>query len=244
MAEDLKANLASYKLQLQQVESSLAEDPENEDLIKLQKDLQEVIDLTLEMMGTKPGTAGNDESTTEMSSNANNDVAVQHDWKPGDACMAIWSEDGQHYDATIDEILEDGTCTVTFASYGNTDVTNLSLLKVIDPDHKRPGEDGDDGPEAKKQKSKRDLLAAQREYKKKKSQKKAQRFKQLEEERETEKNKWLDFNAKTFSKTNKGKVKKSIFATPDTIKGRVGVGTCGVGGKPMTNFPPHTKWQK
>lgn len=39
-------------------------------------------------------------------------------------------------------------------------------------------------------------MAEQREYKRKKSQKKAQRLKQLEEERESEKNKWLDFNAK------------------------------------------------
>jgi survival-of-motor-neuron-related-splicing factor 30 len=45
----------------------------------------------------------------------------------------------------------------------------------------------------------KDLLAEQREYKRKKSQKKAQRLKQLEEERETEKNKWLDFNTKVTS---------------------------------------------
>ena len=42
----------------------------------------------------------------------------------------------------------------------------------------------------------RDKIAEQREYKKKKTQKKAQRLKAQEEERETEKNKWLDFNAK------------------------------------------------
>lgn len=42
----------------------------------------------------------------------------------------------------------------------------------------------------------KDRIAAEREYKKKKAQKKAQRQKVLEEEREGEKNKWLDFNAK------------------------------------------------
>ncbi|KAL8578888.1 hypothetical protein ACOMHN_001850 [Nucella lapillus] len=77
-----------------------------------------------------------------------------------------------------------------------------------------------------------------------KSQKKAQRLKQMEEERETEKNKWLDFNAKTFSKTSKGKVKKSIFATPDGMSGRVGVGTCGLSGKPMTAYQMQEKWKK
>lgn len=42
----------------------------------------------------------------------------------------------------------------------------------------------------------KDLMATQREYKKKKAQKKAQRMKTMEEERETEKNKWLNFNTK------------------------------------------------
>lgn len=42
----------------------------------------------------------------------------------------------------------------------------------------------------------KDIIAAQREYKKKKTQKKVQKLKQQEEERETDKNKWLSFNAR------------------------------------------------
>jgi len=42
----------------------------------------------------------------------------------------------------------------------------------------------------------KDLSAAQREWKKKKVQKKAQRLKQMEDEREQDKNKWLQFNTK------------------------------------------------
>ncbi|VDI10761.1 survival of motor neuron-related-splicing factor 30 [Mytilus galloprovincialis] len=142
-----------------------------------------------------------------------------------------------YYGSKIDEILEDGTCTVTFDSWGNTEVTNVTILKPIDP-NAVPGSSDD------KHKSKRDKIAEQREYKKKKTQKKAQRLKAQEEERETEKNKWLDFNAKTFSKTNKGKVKKSIFATPDHVNGKVGVGTCGQSGKPMTKYTHQEKWKK
>jgi survival-of-motor-neuron-related-splicing factor 30 len=94
-------------------------------------------------------------------------------------------------------------------------------------------------------KTKKDLTLAQREYKKKKAQKKAQRLKQHEDEREQDKNKWLSFNSKVFSKTNKGKVKKSIFASPEVGVGKVGVGTCGVSGRPMTKFT-HTEkhWKK
>lgn len=46
---------------------------------------------------------------------------------------------------------------------------------------------------------------------------------QLEDMRESEKNKWLQFN----SKTNKKQIVKqqSIFQSPDTPAGRVGVGT-------------------
>ena len=42
----------------------------------------------------------------------------------------------------------------------------------------------------------KDQVVAQREYKRKKAQKKVQRMKALEEEREVEKNKWLSFNTK------------------------------------------------
>lgn len=40
MSDDLVKQLNSYKAQLQQVEVALSTDPENEDLLKLQKDLQ------------------------------------------------------------------------------------------------------------------------------------------------------------------------------------------------------------
>lgn len=40
MSEDLMKQLSSYKAQLQQVEVALSTDQDNEDLLKLQKDLQ------------------------------------------------------------------------------------------------------------------------------------------------------------------------------------------------------------
>lgn len=39
-------------------------------------------------------------------------------------------------------------------------------------------------------------------------------------------------------------IKKSIFASPDNVNGRVGIGTCGVSGKGMTEFVPAEKWRK
>ena len=42
-------DLDTYKAQLEQVQAALTTDPDNEDLRKLQKDLEEVINLTLEL---------------------------------------------------------------------------------------------------------------------------------------------------------------------------------------------------
>jgi survival of motor neuron-related-splicing factor 30 len=82
----------------------------------------------------------------------------------------------------------------------------------------------------------------QKEYLKKKKQKKTLRLKELEEEREVEKNKWLTFTTKN---SKKSAIKpKSIFASPDTVAGRVGIGTCGVSGKPMTNYSYAEKYRK
>ncbi|CAL1541980.1 unnamed protein product [Lymnaea stagnalis] len=243
--EDLK----TYELQLQQVEAALTTDPTNEELLKLQKDLQEVIHLTTELIsGPAVGAAGSGSSSAATTtgvggtkSGTDEAINVTTEWKVGDKCMALWEEDGQHYESIVEEVLEDGTCTITFTGWNNSAICPVSNLRPIDPILKR-GAKGDRIVDAKK--SKKDLIAEQREYKRKKSLKKAQRMKQLEEEHEHDKNKWLDFNHKTFSKTSKGKVKKSIFATPDSVSGKVGVGTCGSGGKPMTSYQHQEKWKK
>lgn len=50
MSEDLAKQLASYKAQLQQVEAALSGNGENEDLLKLKKDLQVSYEGTLTVM--------------------------------------------------------------------------------------------------------------------------------------------------------------------------------------------------
>lgn len=65
----------------------------------------------------------------------------------------------------------------------------------------------------------------------------------MEEEREDDKNKWLQFTTKSGKKH--GAVKpKSIFATPENANGRVGIGTCGVAGNPMTKYSYGEKYRK
>ncbi|KAM4638521.1 survival motor neuron protein 1-like isoform 2-T3 [Amazona ochrocephala] len=50
-------------------------------------------------------------------------------WKVGDSCNAVWSEDGNVYLATIASINHKrGTCVVTYTGYGNQEEQNLSDL--------------------------------------------------------------------------------------------------------------------
>ncbi|CAO2585835.1 Survival of motor neuron-related-splicing factor 30, partial [Lemmus lemmus] len=230
MSEDLAKQLASYKAQLQQVEAALSGNGENEDLLKLKKDLQEVIELTKDLLSTQP-------SETLASSDSFASTQPTHSWKVGDKCMAIWSEDGQCYEAEIEEIDEEnGTAAITFAGYGNAEVTPLLNLKPVEEGRKAKEDSGN------KPMSKKEMIAQQREYKKKKALKKAQRIKELEQEREDQKVKWQQFNNRAYSKNKKGQVKRSIFASPESVTGKVGVGTCGIADKPMTQYQDTSKY--
>lgn len=250
MADDLQGNLQNYKLQLQQVEAALTTDPANEELLKLKVDLEEVIELTRDLIKTQllelkaaENAAGGSKIEEDVTAKllaaeqpVVEELCTKRDWKVGDRCLAIWNEDGQYYEATIEDITEDGEeVSVVFDSYKSSDVTTLVLLRELKGGVKRSAEDVADS------KSKKQAISKQREYQKKKKQKKLQRYKQMEEEREGEKNKWLAFNSKT---AKKGMTKKSIFASPDNVNGRVGIGTCGMSGRPMTEFTTAEKWRK
>ncbi|GBP86817.1 Survival of motor neuron-related-splicing factor 30 [Eumeta japonica] len=236
MAEDLR----NYKLQLQQVEAALLTDSQNEELLKLKTDLEEVIELTQDLIKTQEGessvanihSTSNDDDVTASLLAAENHVerrtTSSSRWRPGDRCLAKWRADGMFYEATVEEV-EDDQLRVKFDGYSTLEPVSISDAKKI-AGTKRPSS----GDESKKSYS--------REYMKKKKQKKQQRFKQIEEERESEKNKWLSFHTKSLKKP--GVRAKSIFASPDNLTGRVGIGTCGISGKPMTEYTPGEKWKK
>ncbi|KAK1329614.1 hypothetical protein QTO34_009796 [Cnephaeus nilssonii] len=150
MSEDLAKQLASYKAQLQQVEAALSGNGENEDLLKFKKDLQEVIELTKDLLSTQP---------SEILARSDCFASAQptHAWKVGDKCMAIWSEDGQCHEAEIEETDEEkGTAAITFAGYGNADVTPLLNLKPVEG--RKAKEDSGSKPMSKKE-----MIAQQRE---------------------------------------------------------------------------------
>ncbi|CAH2296882.1 survival of motor neuron -like [Pelobates cultripes] len=54
-------------------------------------------------------------------------------WKVGEACNAMWSEDGNVYPATISSIDgKRGTCIVVYTGYGNSEEQNLCDLRFPD----------------------------------------------------------------------------------------------------------------
>ncbi|XP_065157176.1 survival of motor neuron-related-splicing factor 30 [Atheta coriaria] len=238
MADDLQ----NYKLQLQQVEAALLTDPENKELQKLKIDLEEVIDLTLDLKSKAEEAANQPEyrevpisNPTEEDEITKSLLAVEEFvsktkkrklWRVGDICMAKWSDNNQYYAANIDSINPDGQVNVTFEAYQNRGVTTLAELKEFTGEKRQLTE---------AEKLKR-AKQNNKEVLKKKKIKKQQRFKELEEEREAEKNKWLAFNNKAVKAKKTGLNSKSIFASPESVNGRVGIGTCGISGKPMTEF--------
>ncbi|CAG4964990.1 unnamed protein product [Colias eurytheme] len=235
MADDLR----NYKLQLQQVEAALLTDPDNEELLKLKADLEEVIELTQDLIKTQEGetnvsvhsSSNNDDVTASLLAAESGDAAAVQKWHVGDKCLAKWKSDGMFYEATIEEIGEN-SLKVKFNGYTTLEPVSMLDVKSLGSGVKRPLS-GDEGKQGK---------GYNREYLKKKKQKKQQRFKQIEEERESEKNKWLSFHTKASKKP--GIRSKSIFASPDNLEGRVGIGTCGISGRPMTEYTPGEKWKK
>jgi len=256
--EMASSDLASYQLQLQQVAAALTADPENSELLTLKTDLEQVIDLTNELITAQAGeiqpepklekNSGYEKSnrkSSEFETSATAEVdeykedevedvrqPIKH-WQVGEQCQTLWHKDAQYHDATIEEITTDGEVTVRFKNYKEqTAVTKLTLLKAPSS--------GTAGPSSSK--NKKEELAKHKEYLKKKKAKKAERFKKMDEQREDEKSKWQNFSGKAFGK--RGFVKKSIFKTPENAQGRVGIGTCGVSGQKMTNFSAANKYRR
>lgn len=242
MADDFQ----NYMLQLQQVEAALLSDEANPELLKLKQDLEEVIALSKDLKSSLET-----EDTSPYQNNANSDDSqdaipdhipyipsdypgcsskqVPKKWKVGDHCLAKWSENRQFCEAVIDYIQPDGQVNVTFLAYQNRAVVTLDEIKEIKEKFI----------EVFATDKKKHLKSNQ--YLKKKKQKKQQMFKELEQGHEQEKNKWLAFRSKAVKK---GVKTKSIFTSPDNVNGRVGIGTCGISGKPMTEFATAEKWKK
>jgi len=201
-------------------------DPE---LLKLKQDLEEVIQITAELIGCDPAFLNSDETTASTnyneaasssysSSSQPNNAATSSatrtaiKWKTGDRCLAPWNEDGKYYECTIDDVLDDGTCTIIFDGFESAPLTVVRVSKLKPFDRTRSDLSGIKSA-ANRAKTKRELEQRLRELKRRKKDKKMAKLKEFEEEREKDKKRWTDFNSKLTSRTWKGVVSKSMVKT-------------------------------
>ncbi len=257
---DIETQLQTYKEQFQAVEQALKQEPENESLLKLKADLIDVINLTEDLLKIKRTSVKEISKESKEISTSSPTVAKkaqvgggtvaasashnkESQFSVGDKCRARYSEDGLWYEALIDQVPTNSEekYLITFVEYG----TQAHLA----PDEIAPATD-DTAINTKKRKDKEEdsgivipkslkILPTdseeERQAKKKRIHiiKSQSRLKKREEERSTKKNAWQEFTAKAGSKSNPAK-RESIFRSPDSVEGKVGVTGSG---KPLTPSP-------
>ncbi|KAG7558522.1 Survival motor neuron [Arabidopsis thaliana x Arabidopsis arenosa] len=276
--EVLASNLSTYKEQLEQVRQLLSEDPRNLEYADMEKELKEVIALTEELLATAKqneislsdagvsaeATTGSPdlESAWENMGSRKNPI---HEGKfpVGTKVQAVFSDDGEWYDATIEAHTANGYF-VAYDEWGNKE--------EVDPENVRPIEqnaivEAERLAQATKNALKRKIeQAASSDYqtktlpaklkidpndpedvkiaKRKKIHafKSKARFEQLEVVQNKKQNDWQQFQT-TKAKTKKvgfftGRKKESIFKSPEDPFGKVGVTGSGKG---LTDFQKREK---
>lgn len=228
---DTDSTLQEYQIQLEQVEIALKSDPDNEELSRLKIDLLEVITLTKELLEEE-----NEANNAKKKGQEKNSIQ----WRSGMKCMALWRTDGKYYPGKLDQVLEDGTCTVIFEdSFGhNNEISQVSQLKPYDAEAAANIKRGIASKTSTMGKgnafSKKELELKLREAKKRKKEKFQEKIKVQEQISEKSKNNWKDFNAKLSAKTWKGVVSKNKFVVPDNHESKVGVGTNSLSNRVVT----------
>ncbi|KAH6837919.1 nucleic acid binding/RNA binding protein [Perilla frutescens var. hirtella] len=274
--EELAANLSTYKDQLQQVRKLLNDEPKNSEFLDMEKELVEVIALTKELLETAKQNDGSSGLVTGISDEASPNLHLSgssfdnasdgNKFPLGTKVQAVWSEDGEWYDGTIEAHTPNGYY-VCYDGWGNRE--------EVDPDNVRPLQEGTADPlleaekiavatkEALKRKiaqsatkdfqswtvppklqidpnDPEDVKAAKR--KKIHAFKSKMRMEAKEVTQNKRQNAWQQFQ------TTKGKAKKvgffsgrkreSIFKSPDDPFGKVGVTGSGKG---LTDFQKREK---
>ncbi|XP_021720185.1 survival of motor neuron-related-splicing factor 30-like [Chenopodium quinoa] len=150
--EELTSNISTYKEQLQQVKLLLEDDPGNSEYKDMEKELEEVIALTEELLET---TKQNEIFVSAISTNASTSDTLRESnrisqyemdsinmldredrFPVGTKIQAVWSEDGEWYNATVEACTLNGYF-VRFDEWGNkeeVDPANVRLLQGDDDD--------------------------------------------------------------------------------------------------------------
>ncbi|GMH25662.1 hypothetical protein Nepgr_027505 [Nepenthes gracilis] len=280
---ELASNLSTYREQLQQVKMLLADDPENSEYMDMARELKEVIALTEELLATAKqneismsniGTSSNSSAVMHDSNGMSlhedqGNLSDQHEKLPiGTKVRAVWSEDGEWYDATIEAITPNGYY-VSYQGWGNREEVDPANVRPIDEGAVNALLEAERQAEATKQALKRkiaqaaafdfqsrslppkllinaddpeDVKAAKR--KKIHAFKSKMRLEQLEVTQNKRQNAWQQFqNTKGRAKKVgffSGRKRESIFKSPDDPNSKVGVTGSG---KACADKSGNNRWQ-
>jgi len=256
--EQLEQQIAEFAEQLASVEFALRADPTNAELQDAKKSLDDVLKELYDIQELRKKIEKKEKPSSSTSTSAApekvkavQDAAASKGVYVGMLCEAIYSGDGQWYNARVTDINSDGI-VVAFDGYGN--------VETIDPKKDAIRARQEKAPLAGKKRKEPETSSSValehipkslqilptdsekvRLMKKKriKQLKSKTRFQQLEEDTTKKKSSWQDFLTSANKKqkvTSTIAPKESIFRSPDTVDGRVGV----VGsGKGMTPNPAH-----
>lgn len=284
--QELTSSISTYKEQLQQVKLLLEDDPVNPEYKDMEKELEEVIALTEELLETAKqnenfvsaiNTSASTSDTLQMSDriaqyemDSMNSSDQQDRFPVGTKIQAVWSEDGEWYDAIVEAYTPNGYF-VRFAEWGNKEEVDPANVRSVQDDDAAVDAllQAEKEAEATKQALKRkiaqaaagdfqsrslpaklrvnpedpeDVKAAKR--KKIHAFKSKVRFEQLEVTQNKRQNAWQQFQT-TKGRAKKvgffsGRKKDSIFKSPDDPHGKVGVTGSGKG---LTDFQKREKHQ-
>merc|ERR1712086_1181290 len=246
-AEVLRDRCATYKEQLQQVEAALAVDSGNEQMIKLRIDLMQVIELTSELLGGATEAPEGEEMPDDGDVTSEGNYAITYvgypsnsaevtpqqvtkfkmiDYEEGAKVMAVWDNDGTWYQAMIKEVQRGGVYRVVFDKYGiNAELKATHIKARRDKSGvKRPRGIREIPDQLKALLSDSEEQKSQKK-KKIKAIKTAKRQFVKDEEQNTRQNSWRSFQAKPKKRMGffVGRNKDSMFKSPDTVDGKVGV---------------------
>lgn len=282
--QELTSSISTYKEQLQQIKLLLEDDPVNPEYKDMEKELEEVIALTEELLETAKqnenfvsaiNTSASTSDTLQMSDriaqyemDSMNSSDQQDRFPVGTKIQAVWSEDGEWYDAIVEAYTPNGYF-VRFAEWGNKEEVDPANVRSVQDDDAAVDAllQAEKEAEATKQALKRkiaqaaagdfqsrslpaklrvnpedpeDVKAAKR--KKIHAFKSKVRFEQLEVTQNKRQNAWQQFQT-TKGRAKKvgffsGRKKDSIFKSPDDPHGKVGVTGSGKG---LTDFQKREK---
>eukprot|EP00164_Ancoracysta_twista_P007967 GFYU01011424.1.p1 GENE.GFYU01011424.1~~GFYU01011424.1.p1 ORF type:complete len:339 (-),score=93.91 GFYU01011424.1:41-1057(-) len=165
-------------------------------------------------------------------------------------CKCLYSVDGKWYNARLDYLTAWGTFWVIFTDYGNTEEVDIHQIQLKTAEEqqqsagqKRTLEKANLEAKLEALKQKAVQTPEERDAKRKKihAMKSQMRFKKIEEERNEKQTNWQSFMAKDSKKKKKGSVsgmmkkKGSIFQSPDSVTGKVGVVGSGKGTTEFVN---------